>query len=157
MLSAQITELELYGLVFLLGSYTVSSLSDIRRMAAQRDFAEVWGVFTVAAFALEVLGASEETLAAIMIKWGMIIGFILLNSGRSPLLKIALMDVLACTALFSMLPPAALAATAVAMIIINELLTPLLKSYGQGAAYPFLPVVWLTNLLIIIAVLGGVL
>ena len=38
--------LQTYGLVFLLGSLTVASLSDLRRLAAQKDFAEVWGLRT---------------------------------------------------------------------------------------------------------------
>ena len=47
------TAVQLYGLVFLIGSLTVASLSDLRRMAAQKDFAEVWVVFTAAFFAYD--------------------------------------------------------------------------------------------------------
>ena len=36
------------GLAFLLGSFTVATLSDLRRLSAQREFVEVWWLFIVA-------------------------------------------------------------------------------------------------------------
>ena len=50
-----------YGLFFLLGSFTVASLSDLRRMSAQSEFLHVW---VLAAVALAAFAPQRQTAPA---------------------------------------------------------------------------------------------
>ena len=58
-----------YGLFFLLGSFTVASLSDIRRMSAQSEFLHVWVVVVIALLLLDVYHLREEPLDRFVVKW----------------------------------------------------------------------------------------
>jgi len=151
----QLTPIQIYGLVFLLGSFTVSSLSDFRRMAAQKDFAEVWILFTLGGFIYDIIIMSNTSPLGLLIKWGFILFFAVVASNPKLYLRLSIMDVAAIAALFSMLNLIELGLAAILLAVLNEVMTPLLKHYGQGAAYPFLPVVWLVNLIIIILEASG--
>src|SRR5262249_25899620 len=63
-----------FGLAFLLGSCTVATLSDLKRLSAQREFVEVWLLFALALLALDGyechLGHTPELTVAV--KWGLI-------------------------------------------------------------------------------------
>ena len=56
--------IQLHALVFLLGSLSVSALSDIRRLAAQADFSEVWIGFAAAMFAVDAIWGAAGSLNA---------------------------------------------------------------------------------------------
>jgi hypothetical protein len=147
--------LQIYSLIFLLGSLSVSSLSDIRRLAAQTDFAEVWGAFAVFMFFADVyLGMSAELgLLAFLLKWSLIAAFTLLTSGNR--LSICTMDIAAVIALLSALTPAYIIGALILALIVNEFLKPILKNYAQAGAYPFLPTVLIVNLLVLFIIVAG--
>jgi len=136
-----------YALLFLLGSLSVASLSDIRRMAAQADFAEVWWVFIGVMFAADIgLGAAGIiAVEALGSKWLLFAAFaVLLTSSKS--LSVATMDQAALLALLSCLDAPMMAAAIALTFLINEIMKPLLASYGSEGAYPFLPTVFVVNL-----------
>src|SRR5437867_3965710 len=62
------------GLAFLLGSFAVASLSDLKRLSAQREFMEVWVLFILGVLAFEVydLRAGKLESAPFAVKWGLI-------------------------------------------------------------------------------------
>ncbi|MBD3262567.1 MAG: hypothetical protein GF334_13015 [Candidatus Altiarchaeales archaeon] len=148
---AEATQIQLYGLIFLFGSYTVSSLSDLRRLAAQTDFAEVWGLYTAIFFLIDAAqaAAQTETITYLTIKWMLILAFAAATASTRIYIRLSLMDVTAITALCATLPPIQTITAIILIAALNEILTPILKSLAQTGAYPFLPIVWSTNLLLI--------
>ncbi|MBD3387577.1 MAG: hypothetical protein GF416_01005 [Candidatus Altiarchaeales archaeon] len=150
--------IQTHALVFLLGSLAVSSLSDLRRMAAQADFYEVWIAFTAAMFLFDLyLGMTGQlTIPPFTLKWILILAFTAVSTA-TPLLNISTMDVAALAALLSTLNPATILLTIPLTILANELLHPLLKKHGQAGAYPFLPTVLTVNLtLLTLNLTGGI-
>src|SRR5215471_3285747 len=63
-----------FGLAFLLGSFTVATWSDLKRLSAQREFVEIWLVFTLAMLGLDVwsVHVGGMPLERAGIKWGLI-------------------------------------------------------------------------------------
>jgi hypothetical protein len=150
--------IQLHALVFLLGSLSVSSLSDLRRMAAQADFAEVWGAFTAVMFLTDIyLGLTAQlSIVPFIIKWALI-GLFTAVASSSRALSISTMDITAIAALLATLGPAYILVTLPMMALVNELMKPFLAKYGEAGAYPFLPTVFTVNLiLLLIFVLGGI-
>jgi hypothetical protein len=148
--------LQTYALIFLAGSLTVSSLSDLRRMAAQADFAEVWAVYAAAMFIADVWGGltGQLSLMPFALKWAMIAVFTVLATSER-LSGISTMDAAAVAALLSTLTPAYVLAAILLTLLVNELLQPWLKGYGQAGAYPFLPTVLAVNIIILLTISAG--
>jgi hypothetical protein len=148
--------LQTYSLVFLLGSLTVSSLSDLRRMAAQTDFAEVWAAYVAVMFLMDIyLGMTSQTpLASFVLKWALIAALAAATTGTR-IVTISTMDVAAIAALLSTLTPAYILLAVVLLAVANEMMKPILRGYGEGGAYPFLPTIMAVNLLILLIVVGG--
>ncbi len=136
--------LQAYCLVFLAGTLTVSSLSDLRRLAAQADFAEVWGAYAAAMFLADAyLGLSGQLgLLPFVMKWVLVAAATAASSKAG---NLSLMDSAALAALMSTLAPGYVILAALLTLIANELMKPLLASHGEGGAYPFLPTVLLVN------------
>jgi hypothetical protein len=132
--------LQLYGLVFLLGSLTVAALSDLRRMAAQRDFAEVWGVFAAAALFYDTLLLYGTEPFWVGLKWVLVVLFVLLAL-KERVLNVSLMDVAAVSAVASLLDAKTIVVFYAAILVFRALLRPVLSRFGEGGAMPFLPVV----------------
>ena len=156
LLITQHNPMQIHALVFLLGSLTVSSLSDLRRMAAQADFAEVWAAYTIVLFSFDVyLGLTAQmALAPFMLKWVLIVVFAAVTTG-SHSFSISTMDVAAIIALLATLNPVYILITLPMLVLVNELLKPILSKYGEAGAYPFLPTVLAANLILLLIFLAG--
>jgi len=154
-----INPLQFYGLIFLLGSLTVASLSDLRRMAAQQDFAEVWAGFAILLFLYDTYSAITLTtpLLILLAKWLMIVLFAAAATSAKINFNISIMDIAAITALLSLLNPAYIIAALILLLIIGELMQPILRQFGEAGAYPYLPVVLVTTILIILIHFTGIL
>lgn len=151
-------QLQLYGLVFLIGSLTVASLSDIRRMAAQKDFAEVWAGFTILFLLYDIYHLDQLNPTLVVVKWGLIAFFVIASARLTThWFTLSLMDIAAVCAVMSLLTAKYILLYYFIIIVFKELLNPILKQFGDAGAYPFLPVV-LASTIIIFAVLnyGGV-
>jgi hypothetical protein len=141
-----------YALIFLLGSLSVASISDLRRMAAQKDFTEVWWAYTIIMFLIEAAYGINGEISHITftLKWAlMALAALIITTQKT--LPLATMDQAAIIALLSTLNPTYILAAIPATLLINELLKPILKKYGHAGAYPFLPTLFTVNLLTIIA------
>jgi len=139
----------LYGLVFLLGSFTVAAYSDLRRMAAQRDFAEVWVAVTVIVLFIDLYLATSINAPALAVKWLLIAGFALTALKYNPFALISPMDVAAVAAAASLLDVVHAAFYFVLVFVFREVMHPLLKKFGDAGAAPFLPVVWAATLAVL--------
>jgi hypothetical protein len=134
------------GLAFLLGSFAVATLSDLRHLSAQREFPEIWVLFLLAVLGLDAYevhfrGAPWELPA---LKWGLIAGLSLLSLARvGVLFRLAVADVAALAAAASLLSPALVVLFYVEAKLIALVVGPVLAR-GRGY-WPFMPVVSLAT------------
>jgi hypothetical protein len=158
MIFAAVLQLESWqplGLAFLLGSFTVATLSDLRRLSAQREFVEVWWLFALVVLVLEILsvrdGASGTGIMAV--KWGLIVVLSLASWVRVGwLFRLAPGDVSALAAAASLLPWWGVPAYYVIAKVFSWWMAPLL---GRGRMfYPFMPVVSVATIVVLGAVLA---
>lgn len=138
------------GLAFLLGSFTVATLSDLKRLSAQREFVEVWLLFVLGVLLFEAydLHTDRITAATFAVKWGLIALLSFLSYWRVGLLfRLAAADVAALAAAASLLTPTPiLILYGIAKVI--ALLAERLLVRGQ-LYYPFMPVVSLATLCVL--------
>lgn len=142
------------GLAFLLGSFTVATLSDLKRLSAQREFFEVWVVFTLGVLAYDVAQSGMRDWAlwqTVALKWGIIAGLGLLSWQRvGPIFRLARADVFACTAAAALLTPLLVLLFWVVLKVLALVLQPVL---ARGRPYwPFMPVV--TGAVIVVLAAG---
>lgn len=134
----------LFALWFLLGSQAVAGLSDLRRMSAQREFMEIWIVFTAAVLLLDGwrVWQRDADLALHAAKWGLVAIAGLLSWHRiGVLFRLARGDVWAIVAVASLFNPLFIVLYLVLLKLADLALRPLLRAFGAGGAYPFIPVV----------------
>ncbi len=137
------------GLAFLLGSFAVATLSDLKHRSAQREFLEVWLLFLLGVLGFEIydLHAERTALSAFVVKWGLIAVLSLLSCRQvGVLFRLARGDVAALAAAASLLTP-----------------TPILILYGiakviallcqrflvSERTYPFMPVASLATVAVL--------
>lgn len=133
------------GLAFLLGSFVVATLSDLKRLSAQREFLEVWVLFTLGVLAYDLVVLAMDEVAwslwpVVAIKWGLILVLGLLSwQPTGALFKLARADVFASAAAASLLSPLLVLLFWVALKVFAVVLRPVL---ARGRPYwPFMPVV----------------
>jgi hypothetical protein len=139
-----------FGLAFLLGSFTVATWSDLKRLSAQREFVEIWLVFTLAmlgydAWSVHVGGMPPERVG---VKWGLIIlASILSVSWVGVLFRLAPADVAALAAAASLLSPGLVICFYALARVLAWLARPVLA--GGRTVWPFMPVVTLATLAVL--------
>ncbi len=148
-LMLELTQSQLYGLVFLIGSFTVASLSDLKYMKAQTEFVEVWILAFLVFLAISILRwevvGQNQTIA----KLALIFIFIpLAHHSVGILFKLARGDVFACVAVMALLSPALIIVFILILKVSSILFSPILKGFGSHNAYPFMPVVMFGTLAI---------
>lgn len=147
-------QLQLYGLVFLLGSFTVASLSDLKRMAAQKDFAEVWAAFTILFLLYDLHHIDQLAPTSVIIKWAAVLAFIVASLKYTTYwFTLSPMDIAAACAVMSLLDYRHVILYYFILVIFKEIMNPVLKRFGDAGAYPFLPVV-LVSTVVVFAVLS---
>jgi hypothetical protein len=140
-----------FGLAFLLGSFAVATLSDLKRMSAQREFVEIWLAFLVVMLALDAYeGGMTHSVGweYLAVKWGLIAVFSLLSFRRvGVLFRLAFGDVAALAAAACLLSPVLIVLLYVSARVLAVFAGPLLRRGRQ--AWPFMPVVSLATLAIL--------
>ncbi|HVL47163.1 MAG TPA: hypothetical protein VM889_01245 [Candidatus Thermoplasmatota archaeon] len=145
----ELSQYEVYGLFFLLGSFVVASVSDLKHLSAQREFMDVWIAVAVILFILDLANANWRPDAPFLVKWGLVILLSLLSWQRVGLVfRLAPADVAACAAAAALLSPLLILLFFMVMKVLSWPLGPLLAR-GRNV-YPFMPVVTLG----VVAVLG---
>jgi hypothetical protein len=150
-LSLKLSHWHQLGLAFLLGSFAVATLSDLRRQSAQREFVEIWVIFLVAVLVFDILDVRRHRIEWYVptLKWALLVLFSALSSRRvGVLFRLAPGDVAALAAAASLLSPVLLVLYYVIAKGLAMLLGPVLAR-GRST-WPFMPVVSLATL----AVLG---
>ncbi len=137
-----LTQFQLYGLVFILGSFSVATLSDLKRMSAQKEFIEVWVLFGLVFLGYDIYhGYLEGADLMLYLKWGLIVLFMLLWLFKI-LFRTAVGDAMACVAVMSLLNPPFIIFFVIVLKVFDVILGPFLRTlFGKKYRYPFLPVV----------------
>src|SRR5262245_27729070 len=97
-----------FGLAFLLGSFVVATLSDLKHLSAQQEFVEVWILFLVGMLGFQAYEYHEGSVEGefLAIKWGLIVLFSVLSyRSVGVLFRLAPGDVAALAAAASLLSP----------------------------------------------------
>lgn len=139
---------EVYGLFFLLGSFAVASLSDLKHMSAQREFMDVWWAFAAVLFVGQLWLSDFDPSGPLITKWVLVLLFCLASHAAIGLwLRLATADVAACAAAAMLFPPGLVLAF---FLLLKILAWPAARTLGRGKpAYPFLPVVTAAALLFV--------
>jgi len=157
-LSIHLAAAQIYGLFFLLGTFTVASLSDLKRLSAQREFLEVWLGFILIMFLYDVYTKSDPNILAL--KWILIAGFAVLSSRKvGKIFSLAKADVAAISAAAALLNPFYIVIYYIVLYLTDKVLAPVLSGKFRGLkkkAYPFLPVVLVATLFVLLIGLSGI-
>ncbi len=154
--SLQLSSWQQLGLAFLLGSFTVATLSDLKHLSAQREFLEVWLLFLLGVLGFELydLHAGRADPTTLALKWGLIAVLSVLSLAKVGLLfRLAIADVAALAAAACLLPPV--------LILLFYGLAKLLSwpaarvLWSGRPVYPFMPVVSLATLAVLAVGLVG--
>ena len=141
-----------FGLAFLLGSFTVATWSDLKRLSAQREFVEIWLLFALAMLGYDVWRAQggEVSWLRVGVKWGLI-GLASLLSLRpvGVLFRLAPADVAALAAAASLLTPGLVVLFYAVARLLAVVAGPLLAR-GRSV-WPFMPVVSMATLAVLAA------
>jgi len=144
------------GLAFLLGSFTVATLSDMKYLSAQREFLEVWLAFLAVFFLIDLVSLMRgpPVWPGFVLRWGLLAGLCLVSwRGVGWLFRLAPGDVAALAAAACLLPVVYILIYFALARLFATLLRPLLA--GDRRVWPFMPVVTLATL--VLAVLGRLL
>lgn len=151
--SLAFTQAQIIGLAFLLGSFAVASLSDLKRLSAQREFLEVWVLFALGVFAYDglTLWQAGWTLWQVpLAKWAAIGVLAALSWEKTGILfSLARADVWACAAAAALLSPLLVLGFWLVLKVVAAGARPLLAR-GTGP-WPFMPVVTLSVVLVMTA------
>lgn len=141
---------EVYGLFFLLGSFVVASVSDIKHLSAQREFMDVWWGVAALLFVLQFYLADWSPDGPLIVKWVLVVLFAALSHRVVGLwLRLATADVAAIVAAAMLLPPGLVLAF---MLLLKLLSFPAAWLLARGRqAYPFLPVVTAASIAFVVA------
>lgn len=144
---------QLFGLFFLLGTFTVATLSDVRHMAAQREFFQVWLVFVAVMGILDANAAyaatGQQAWLLPAVKWGLIaVLAVLSHHSVGVLFRLARADVAAMAATAALLTSGLIVIFWVLLKVFDLLERPVLR-HGRGDSYPFMPVVTSATLAIL--------
>src|SRR5437899_5952374 len=106
----ELAPMQQFGLAFLLGSFTVATWSDLKRLCAQREFVEIWLLFALAMLGHDVWrahgGDGDVSGLRVGVKWGLIVlASVLSLRPVGVLFRLAPADVAALAAAASLLTP----------------------------------------------------
>lgn len=145
----KISTIQIYLLWFLLGSFTVAALSDIKHLSAQREFLHVWLLFTLAMFITDLYYHHylAQNPVYLISKWFLI--FMVIPVYFKTVVKVAWGDIFAKMAACSILPPFFTALFIIIIQIIDAITRRMMRIFGVGRAYPFMPAILFTTIVLL--------
>lgn len=144
---------EVYGLFFLLGSFAVATLSDVKHMSAQREFMDVWWAFAAAILFVQLWQEDFRPDGPLITKWLLVVVLSALSHRKVGLwLRLATADVAAIAAAASLLSPGLVVAY---FVILKLVAIPAAFLLARGRpAYPFMPVILAATFLLVAYAFG---
>lgn len=148
-LMIKISSVQVYLLWFLLGSFTVATLSDLKHLSAQKEFLQIWLLFVLIVFVTDIYYHYylKQDIIYLVLKWTLIFVFMPLYFHYYG--KIAWGDIFAKMAACSLLSPVFVVVFIVFINIIDRITRGLWQKCGRGQFYPFMPVIFLTTVILL--------
>lgn len=145
----KISTIQIYLLWFLLGSFTVATLSDIKHLSAQREFLHVWLFFAFVMFITDLYYHYylTQNIVYLAAKWFLI--FIIIPVYFKRVQKVAWGDILAKMAACSILPPFFVVLFIIIISAIDAITRRMMRVFGVGRAYPFMPAILFTTIILL--------
>jgi hypothetical protein len=150
-LALHLSRWQQFGLAFLLGSFAVATWSDLKYLAAQREFVEVWLFFLVCVLVYDVVGVTsgDRRGSVVLLKWALIGAFSVLSLRPVGwLFALAPGDVAALAAAASLLPPVLVLVFYLTAKVLARFIGPVLARGRRH--YAFMPVVSLATLVVLL-------
>ncbi len=144
---------QMYALSFLLGSFSVATLSDLKRMSAQSEFVSVWAIIAIGLFIIDIwlVGQDQLTWDIFGLKWILIVVFSLLSHERVGVyFKLATGDVVAMMAAAAIMGPVGVVIFYILVKVVDWVTRPVWKSFGTETAYPFMPPIFLSTAIVLV-------
>ncbi len=139
-----------YGLGFMFSTLFIASISDLRKMTIKAEFMTMWIGFT----GIMLWHDYSTGIEFFWVKWLLILVLGILSwKGTGHIFSLARADVIAITAVCSVLDIPYIVLFYIFLLLVNKIGVFPLKLFGKGEKYPFMPVI-LLSLFFIILVLG---
>lgn len=139
-----------YGLGFMFFTLLMASVSDLRKMTIDAGFMSMWIGFLAMMFWYDY----STNMELLWLKWLLIIGLGILSwRGIGKIFSLARADVVAVSAVCSVLDAPYVIVFYIILVVVNQLGFYPLKLFGKRDKYPFMPVIWL-SLVTMIFILG---
>lgn len=148
----KLSAIQIYLLWFLLGSFTVATLSDLKNLSAQKEFLQIWIFFTLVMLGLDIYNHYFilENIPYLIVKWSLII--VVLPLYFHFLRKISWGDVFAKMAACSLFSPILIFVFFILVEIIDFFTRFIWRQWGSKKSYPFMPVIFLTTMVLLIVI-----
>lgn len=149
----KISTIQIYLLWFLLGSFTVATLSDIKHLSAQREFLQIWLLFAFIMFATDIYYHYYlvHNTVYVLVKWGLI--FIFIPVYFKTVQKVAWGDIFAKMAACSVLAPFFVVLFIIIIQIVDTISKRISIKRGRTGAYPFMPAIFFTTIVLLAIVI----
>jgi hypothetical protein len=140
---------QLLGMAFVLGNFFTATADDLDHMASTKGFLKTWTFIVLVVLALDMGDLlwqgydMEKDMIPFIVKWILLLVFCTLSHvAVGVLFSNATGDVLAMASAGALLSPILIILFFLILKIVDLLERPLLRKFGNGDAYPFMPVVF---------------
>jgi hypothetical protein len=141
--------LQLLGMAFVLGNFFTATADDLDHMASTKGFLKTWTFIVLVVLALDMGDLlwkgydMQRDMLPFIVKWILLLVFCTLShEAVGAFFSIATGDVLAVASAGALLSPILIILFFVILKVADLLERPLLRKFGNGDAYPFMPVVF---------------
>jgi len=140
---------QLLGMAFVLGNFFTATADDLDHMASTKGFLKTWTLIVIVVLGLDIGDLLwggynfNRDMVPFIVKWVLLMVLcILSHMNVGAIFKLATGDVLAIACAGALLSPILILFFFLILKLIDLVEKPLLRKFGDGDAYPFMPVVF---------------
>jgi hypothetical protein len=150
-------QMQLLGMAFVLGNFFTATADDLDHMASTKGFLKTWALIVLVVLGLDMGDLLwngydfNKDMVPFIVKWILLLVFCTLSHQNvGVIFKLATGDVLAIACAGALLSPILILLFFVILKVVDLLERPLLRKFGEGDAYPFMPVVFTSYAIMLI-------
>ena len=140
---------QLLAMAFVLGNFFTATADDLDHMSSTRGFLKTWALIVAVVLGLEIADLlwfgydMNRDMIPFIAKWVLLLVLCTLSHQNvGGIFRLATGDVLAIASAGALLTPLLILLFFLVLKIVDLLEKPLLRKFGDGDAYPFMPVVF---------------
>jgi hypothetical protein len=141
--------MQLLGMAFVLGNFFTATADDLDHMSSTRGFLKTWGLIVGVVFTLDIISLFwnskdfQTAMIPFIVKWVLLLVLCgLSHVAVGVIFSNATGDVLAMASAGALLSPILIIVFFCILKICDLVERPGLRKFGNGDAYPFMPVVF---------------